>query len=310
MLYSTLQEFEERLAAAGLNLYAEMLLRESLPCLVGSAEPLKEPLEVGTSRIGGAPDLPAEIPWPACSRIDLAGSNFTQTQTAACRLHFIAQLNCNELMGAGIAAPENSVISIFAALHRSNFPHTGGTGDDWMVMCFPLEQAVRREPPLWTEAGACAISMEYEELTRTGRASIQPARLQMRRCWSLPLQTLETRVEANESWAEAHSPKRDLIRKTEIQMQFPMVVGGNCMNLETGIASHPIEVACDFLKNKGINSDASDGGNESWVNLASLPSMPDIDLIWNWFGRGVFMIPRQDLKIGDVSRAVLVSHIS
>ena len=68
---------------------------------------------VGSSKIGGRPDLPADMPWPEGQRCAAIYNDDTQGVTAPAG--FIAQVNLAEIAGACAASvlPETGVLSFF-----------------------------------------------------------------------------------------------------------------------------------------------------------------------------------------------------
>jgi len=75
-------EYRGQLHAAGLGRYADSLTDAALPSIRLLAEPQIDAATVGVSRLGGLPDLPAGLPWPANDGTPLS---------------FIAQLDLGEI---------------------------------------------------------------------------------------------------------------------------------------------------------------------------------------------------------------------
>lgn len=308
MIYHNREELARLLEQADAGSLKAVVLQNSLagvfvlPCSAPAGG-----AEKGASKLGGAPDLPLDFPWPRC----LPGNSTTfpedfLAQEAGVPLHFILQINCNELAAHGLKFPRDHLLSFFAALHRAGYPDTGGSGDDWSVRCFPIDQTAPRVPHEWSPEEFEAVSSEGRAFVAEGKATIRERFVEFSPCVTLPMLTLErdrsrTGVVNSDSW--------DNLRATPLRLSKGVLIGGNVINAATPDAMHLVDLAQEFRHS--MNWDCQDSqidGCEEWVNLACIPTMPDINLTWQSWGAGMFVIRKEDLDAGRFERAVLVTH--
>ena len=96
-----LATYRSRLDAAGLSRYAQSLSEAALPSVRLVADAQIDPATVGASRLGGSPDLPADLPWPVSDD--------------GTPLSFIAQLDLEERAAHDAEAilPKTGLLSFF-----------------------------------------------------------------------------------------------------------------------------------------------------------------------------------------------------
>lgn len=172
-------EYGARLDAAGLASYAPALLRAVRPGARLVVDPTRDSRTVGTSRLGGRPDLPADVPWPR----DHGGP-----------LSFVLQVDLADLPGelapqvADSGLPTSGLLSFFYDAVEQPWGFDPDDRGSWAVLHsaadvalatrdFPdeLEEDVRFEalaltavaeatfPPLESqEAAAAGISLDDE----------------------------------------------------------------------------------------------------------------------------------------------------
>jgi hypothetical protein len=103
-----------RLDAAGLSRYAHSLSEAALPSVRLVADAQIDPATVGASRLGGSPDLPADLPWPVSDD--------------GTPLSFIAQLDLEETAAhdAEGILPKTGLLSFFYEAARRNQAYQSG----------------------------------------------------------------------------------------------------------------------------------------------------------------------------------------
>jgi uncharacterized protein YwqG len=171
----TMPSIETRLREAGLERIAAPLAALARPCVHLLSRPMDdEEIPVGTSKLGGAPDLPEGTGWPEWKGAPLA---------------FLLQANLGTLVGMpGMGAlPDAGLLSFFYEVEEG----TGG-GDpadrgSWRVLYAPPGAPLRRTAlpqslpehgkfasctleadaamslPVWEEPEVRAIGLDYEE---------------------------------------------------------------------------------------------------------------------------------------------------
>src|SRR5215472_19190235 len=101
-MWSTRRELETALAQAGLGEWSLRLAAAARHAIILEPGPLEEGAEapIGASRLGGMPDLPADVPWPwrpALSGIEV----FRDHAERPWPLTFVAQIDFAEIASVG-----------------------------------------------------------------------------------------------------------------------------------------------------------------------------------------------------------------
>ena len=97
-------------------------------------QPVKSAPPLGVSRAGGAPDLPAALPWPSWRDTPLG---------------FVVQIALHDLAGSAVAAqlPASGLLSFFVdPAQRADGSQPADRGA-WAVVFSPAGQLARRTPP-------------------------------------------------------------------------------------------------------------------------------------------------------------------
>ena len=100
-MWSTRKELEAALAQAGLGEWSPRLAAAARHTMILKPGPFEEGADapVGASRLGGMPDLPADVPWPW--RPAIADAYFKEHGERPWPLTFIAQIDFAEIHSAG-----------------------------------------------------------------------------------------------------------------------------------------------------------------------------------------------------------------
>jgi Domain of unknown function (DUF1963) len=111
-MFETRSDLDTAFTQAGLARFAAPVARLCVPALALVDDAAADAAKVGQSRLGGAPDLPADIAWPIHApyhRTDeeLTGRRATmrETFTTAVPLHFIAQIDLDGVARTGALKP-------------------------------------------------------------------------------------------------------------------------------------------------------------------------------------------------------------
>ena len=128
-----------RIAKQGLEALEEPIMAAALPCLVGAyREAPKGKIPVGTSRLGGLPDVPAGFVWPTTTRGKVPNPRSTR-KVRSFPLTFIGQINCADsapLDRAG-SLPPSGLLSFFFDL---------GSTDHGVVFFTPADAPLSQAP--------------------------------------------------------------------------------------------------------------------------------------------------------------------
>lgn len=278
MIYNTLEELALLLDKAAVEPHKELVLENSLPGVflqprAGSSG--MKPAGV-VSKLGGMPDLPLNFPWPRCDACESKFAEDFPAQEAGASLHFIMQIDCNQLAVHGLSFPRDHVLSFFAALHRAGFPNTGGSGDDWYVGCFPARDTAPRLAPAWSGHELGAIGSEGNEFIAEGRATITEKCLEIQSCFTLPVLTLErdpsvAHLVESDSWKQ--------LRESSLRLRCGILMGGNLIHAATTGVMHLVDLAEDFSRATSWGrGDTQHDACEEWVNLACIPTIAEINL--------------------------------
>jgi hypothetical protein len=121
-MFETRSDLDTAFTQAGLARFATPVARLCVPALALVDDAAADAANVGSSRLGGAPDLPADIAWPIHApyhRADeeLSGRRATmrETFTTAAPFHFIAQIDLDAVSrtGAPKQFPESGRLLLF-----------------------------------------------------------------------------------------------------------------------------------------------------------------------------------------------------
>jgi hypothetical protein len=121
-MFETRSDLDTTFTQAGLARFAAAVARLCVPALALPDDAAADAAKVGQSRLGGAPDLPADIAWPIrapYNRADeeLSGRRATmrETFTTAAPFHFIAQIDLEAVARTGAPRhfPESGRLLLF-----------------------------------------------------------------------------------------------------------------------------------------------------------------------------------------------------
>ena len=207
-MWSTRKELEAALAQAGLGEWSPRLAAAARHTMILEPGPFEEGADapVGASRLGGMPDLPADVPWPW--RAAIPAAYFKEHGERSWPLSFIAQIDFAEIQAAG---------------GLEGFPSSGRL----LFFCDPVLM-----PEQWAVDQTCASVIFFPEemeppgrrdfpvefghprtiLWRPGDFMFRPRRLPPRR-WLLPppfgsreMRMLDGQLPARPYWA-GHYPR-------------------------------------------------------------------------------------------------------
>lgn len=251
--------------------------------------------DLGTSRMGGLPDLPSHMEWPSWSVPDSKRDRFEMLDIEASSkrlLNFIAQINLADI------APFEAA---------KDLPQTG-----LLYFFYDIEACTWGFDPL--DAGSARVIYfdgQFSELRRANpdtelSYALTPAKLAFEEIWTIN-DTLERGHSKDEEFEECQS----LIEKINDIDPFHHLFG----NPQT--IQDAMEVECQLVTN-GIYLGSGDGyrspeaelllpGAADWLLLLQVDTDEDnLDCMWGDCGRIYFWIRKQDLKERRFDRAWLI----
>jgi len=141
-MWTTRKELEAVLAQAGLGEWSPRLAAAARHAMILIPGPVEEGADapIGASRLGGTPDLPAEVPWPWRPALP-DGAVFKEHLARPWPLSFVAQIDFADILSAG---------------GLEGFPSSGRL----LFFCDPIET--------WGTSGA-SVMFITEQSDRLGR---------------------------------------------------------------------------------------------------------------------------------------------
>jgi uncharacterized protein YwqG len=282
------QELQELLDELGLNRAAGEIARLARTGWRLTTKRVRDAdLPVGTSRIGGLPDLPPGVSWPEWQGLPLA---------------FIAQIRLEDLDDDDNPLPAGGLLSFVYDAEQRTWGFDPADRGSWRVFYFDTAEAlVRREPP--------------PDLPSMGR--YVPREVIFDRFLSLPTydqltERLELREEEHvayyglpEAWVEEQvgdgSPHHQLLG-------HPELIQGD-MRLECQMASQGVYMG-DGSWRDDPRSEALAEGADDWRLLLQVDSDEGAKMMWGDVGMLYYWIRRQDLAEGAFDRVWMVLQCS
>ena len=283
---SQLADYNARLIAAGLQRHAAALTalaRPSVRLTPIASEDADLPL--GTSKLGGQPDLPAATAWPSLRTTPLA---------------FVAQINLAETQPFDTASmlPVDGLLSFFyAAAGQQVWGYDPADAGAWAVLYSPAGQPlIRRNQPgrLPEHVRFAAMRLTRRcELTFPGWDSLDAERVGMTRD--------EFDAYADLCGHGEQGPIHRLLGRPEpIQ---------NDMQMECQLVTHGIYCG-DETDEEDPRAAGLWAGAADWRLLLQIDSEKDIGMMWGDAGRLYFWMTEQALADRDWDRAWLVLQCS
>ena len=252
-----------------------------------------EALPIGTSKLGGLPDLPANIAWPDCEGAPLA---------------FIGQISLREIPSPS-PFPQDGVVSFFYDNAQSAWGFDPKDQSSFRVLYFPRPEELRRahspvkeEPPglLQKIKGSSRKRSEfYFQNFAVRRLAFVPFQSISDPCAKLlerPMRTLDDQdMYANFFDEYSHQgPAHQLLGwptliQNEMELECQMVTNGIYMGNTSGY-KHP--------RRAELEKNAQD-----WILLLQVDSDDDAQMMWGDVGMLYFWIRRQDLERSDFGNA-------
>lgn len=252
-----------------------------------------ETLPIGASKLGGLPDLPANIAWPDCEDAPLA---------------FIGQISLREIPSPS-PLPQDGIVSFFYDNAQSAWGFDPKDQGSFRVLYFPVSEELHRahspvkeEPPslLQKIKGSSKKRSEfYFQIFAVRRLAFVPFQSIPDPCAKLlerPMRTLDDQdMYANFFDEYSHQgPAHQLLGwptliQNEMELECQMVTNGIYMGNTSGY-KHP--------RRAELERSAQD-----WILLLQVDSDDDAQMMWGDAGVLYFWIRRQDLERSDFGSA-------
>jgi uncharacterized protein YwqG len=278
----TMPKLKYSLDAVGLQRVSQSILELSEPAIRFETTAEQEAsMQVGTSKVGGFPDLPPGFPWPEC-------------QGRA--LDFLAQINLTELSGfeGSEQLPPTGILFFFFGMQGDPFHHPLEDASSWRVLFIddPVSALEQRIPPGGDEFHC------YD-----------PCRVLFSQEWTIPAfeSKLFDSLKLNEQEQSAYL---EMLEEHEIGgivnriLGHPAPIQGD-VQLECQFASHGLDSRNLSIKHRILRMLLA-GGYRNWQLLLQLDSDDNAGMNWVDSGRLYFLIRERDLRVHRLDRVWLI----
>jgi len=260
--------FRERLSAAGLGQHADGLAALVRPSIRLRPKPVDESeIAVGSSKLGGLPDLPPSFEWPRYAGLPQS---------------FIAQIRLDEVHphDADQVLPDSGLLSFFYDSDQRVWGFDPADDDAWLVHCTPeAAELERRELP--------------DELPEPGRfraSRLDPEPELTYAPWEFS-EVGALGLTRDELFAYGDLlDAEDLIHRL---LGHPQPIQGD-MQLECQLVSHGLYCGDSSGYQDPRAAELAPGAVE-WRLLLQIDSEEDAGLMWGDVGRIYYWMHRQDL---------------
>ena len=270
---------------AELKKYEAVLRRFLSPCVGFTLTPAA-PAALGTSRLGGGPDLPEGFSWPIHKKRPL---------------DFLLQVDLRDLspfQGMELL-PKDGLLSFFYDLEEQPWGFDPAERDGFKVLYTPAAAPLSRHPPAHAET------------------AFRPAQLKFRQSYSFPSygsrdeERLEAEAGFSEQEGEAYLDFSSTLPTAGAPPDAPIhqFLGHSSniqgdMQLEAQLVTHGL-----YCGNASGYEDPRrkelEAGAEDWLLLLQLDTDDSLGFMWGDCGRIYYWIRRQDLKDRRFDRAWL-----
>ncbi len=269
------------------------LIRLTLHPLDGSPE--SDPSPVGISRLGGAPDLPAGVAWPAWKNVPLS---------------FIAQVNLADLVAFAPAQdlPKSGLLSFFYDAAQETFGADAGDRGGWQVFNFPPAPPHEGGLHLFGRGDPRQLKPAAFPASLPSGARFKPCRLTFASEYTLP--GVPSQYLPNLDW----SPD-EVQCYEQFQASFPSAEDRSSLHFRMFGCPEQIQddmqIQCALFAN-GFSSPDDPGAAQAvahkgdWQLLLQVDSDETIGMRWASYGMLYFWLEKAALQQGQFDRSWLV----
>lgn len=278
-------DLQENLNAVGLRRVSQSIASLSESSIrFDTALVNEDDLEIGTSKIGGSPDLPPDTPWPKWKERPLS---------------FLAQINLAELteFEPSELLPPSGILSFFYDSEQETWGFDPNDVGSWRtIFCTePRSDLVRHnlvdDIPEYARFPACNLSF-YQENTIPPIDTILIDSLKL------------TKQEQYAYFDFRHAYEESLGGVVHRILGHPDPIQDN-MRLECQLVSHGLYTgdasAFQHPRRKELES-----GSLDWRLLFQLDSDDNAEMMWGDMGRLYFWIQKDALEIRDFERVWMI----
>jgi uncharacterized protein YwqG len=280
-LREDVEAFRERLVSVGLAARADALAALARPSILLKGEPVDDAsIEIGMSKLGGCPDLPADFVWPSWR--GLAQS-------------FIAQINLDECQGleATELLPSAGLLSFFYDSEQRVWGFDPAEDGAWAVYYTPETRLLsRRNPP-----DSLPEEGRYGSKRLVGRNETAFAPWELSEVDVLGL----TREERSAYGEMIESETSSIIHRL---LGHPDPVQGD-MQMECQLVSHGLYCG-DSSGYRDPRAEALRPGATEWRLLLQIDTDDDVGMMWGDVGRIYYWLRRDALVSRQWDRARFV----
>ena len=280
-----LPEYSQRIDGAGLEAHRDALVRAALPSVRLVATGSADAAPVGTSRLGGLPDLPLTTEWPTKNGKPLS---------------FIAQVNLDDVHPFDDEAllPDSGVLSFFYdAISQSAWGFSpADRGSSAVIYSPPGATLIRRDAP---ESLDDAATFEPVRLTPKREMTFVP--WESFTAEAVGMSRAETFQYAEIFWDDQQDDGVDLVHRL---LGHPDHVQGD-MQVECQLATNGLDCGSPggYLDPRTA---ALRAGAGEWRLLLQVDSEEAAGMMWGDAGRIYFWIRREDLLAQRFDQSWLV----
>lgn len=283
----TKEDLAKQLSDAGMAAIAAEVAAVSREAFrIQTSAATDETLPIGASKLGGLPDLPANIGWPDCEGAPLA---------------FIGQISLREIPSPS-PLPRDGIVSFFYDNAQSAWGFDPKDQSSFRVLYFPMPEELRRahspvkdEPPslLQKIKGSSRKRSEfYFQIFAVRRLAFVPFQSIPDPCAKL-LERALRELEDQDMYANffddySHQgPAHQLLGwptliQNEMELECQMVTNGIYMGDTSG--------------HKHLRRAELEKSKQDWTLLLQVDSDDDAQMMWGDAGMLYFWIRRQDLE--------------
>ncbi|TWU00020.1 hypothetical protein Pla108_09630 [Botrimarina colliarenosi] len=270
----TEEALASRIEALGLGPFREEIIESAEACLsVTTSRDESRPCEIGSSKIGGDPDLPADLEWPRASENSL---------------HFIAQFKLSELPPiASTSLPSVGMLYFFYDMNGQHWGFDPEDGEGHRVLYSECETGLsRRLPP--------------DDIANDD--AVLECHLQVAKSFSLPSDPPSgVSFEGDQAQWDAYF---ELTEGSHQLLGLPSEIQ-NPMELECQLASNGLYVG-DASGYQDIRAKALEEGATDWRLLFQMDSDDDAGIMWGDGGMIYYWIRKQDLAAKRFEKSWLI----
>ena len=238
-------------------------------------------LAIGSSKIGGRPDMPPEAEWPIWKKAPLS---------------FLLQINFKDIsiFPEAEEIPKEGLLLFFYEPLEQTWGFDPDDLGSWRVLYFtdPPQNLQRRNPP------TCKDFIEFE-----------PCSLNFQKVFTLPPEDSAVLMQINMSQSDIdlYTEMINQVQEDDILHQmfgYPAQIQGE-MRLDCELASNGLNCGNSSVYNDPRIEEFASRASE-WIRLLQLDSGGAANMLWGDCGRLYFWIRREDLIEGSFDKVWMI----